>query len=92
MHTPKPWKFDGDLVTFEGEDGEDAICQLFQPYMTEDESENEAFMFANGNLIAAAPDMLEALERLYNAIDSCVDLTPELLKECRKVIKKAKGE
>ena len=44
---------------------------------------------ANAKLIAAAPELLEAFIKLYNAIDSCTDLTPELLIECKKTIKKA---
>lgn len=38
---------------------------------------------------SAAPELLEALVKLYNAIDSCIDLTPELLIECNNAIKKA---
>ena len=44
---------------------------------------------ANAKLIASAPELLEALAKLYNAIDSCIDLTPELLKDCKNAIKKA---
>ena len=47
---------------------------------------------ANAKLIAAAPDLLEALEDLYNAIDSCVDLTPDVLRKADKAIKKALEE
>lgn len=45
---------------------------------------------ANAKLIAVAPDLLEALTSLYNAIDSCVDLTPEVLQKAQKAINKAK--
>lgn len=34
-------------------------------------------------------ELLEALIKLYNAIDSCIDLTPELLIKCNNAIKKA---
>lgn len=44
---------------------------------------------SNAKLIAAAPDLLEALEDLYNAIDSCVELTPDVLRKADKAIKKA---
>lgn len=40
-------------------------------------------------LIECAPELLEVLEGLYNAIDSCVDLTPEILLKAQKVIEKA---
>ena len=55
---------------------------------------------ANAALIASAPQLkkeneelkernrvlVEALKKLYNAVDSCVELTPELLSEANKII------
>ena len=46
---------------------------------------------ANAQLIATAPELLKALQDLYSAIDSCIDLTPELMKSTKKVINKALG-
>jgi hypothetical protein len=53
-------------------------------------SEEEAE--ANARLIAAAPDLLEALEALFNAADSCTDLTPDVMRKAQAAIKKARGE
>lgn len=47
---------------------------------------------ANMDLKQQRNELLEALEKLYNSIDSCIDLTPELLNKCSSAIKKAKGE
>lgn len=47
---------------------------------------------ANARLIAAAPDLLEALRELYESLDSCVDLTPERMWKARAAITKATGE
>lgn len=44
---------------------------------------------ANAKLIAAAPDLLKALSDLYNSIDSCVELTPDVLLKAKQAIKKA---
>ena len=44
---------------------------------------------ANAKLIASAPDLLEALQELYNSIDSCMDLTPKVLLKAQKAIEKA---
>lgn len=44
---------------------------------------------ANAQLISSAPDLLKALIGLYNAIDSSIDLTPELLRQSQQAINKA---
>lgn len=61
-----------------------AICRVYglNSLINSDEE-------SNAKLIAAAPKLLEVLNKLYNAIDSCIDLTPELLKECNNAIKEA---
>lgn len=46
---------------------------------------------ANANLIAAAPELFESLSELYEALDSAVDLTPDLLHKARNAIAKARG-
>jgi len=45
----------------------------------------------DAKLIAAAPELLDALNDLYNSIDSCMDLTPAVLEKSRKAINKALG-
>lgn len=82
QHTPGPWTVDdnGFIYDYAGNTIADPHCSDI------DLDEREA----NARLIAAAPELLNALERLYNAIDSCVELTPDLLQEVKSVIKKAK--
>jgi len=56
----------------------------------------EAFNVANETglspveLMEQNRELLTALKKLYNAIDSSVELTPELLRECGKLINKTK--
>jgi len=82
-HTPGPWKkvpvnqtiFKGHRITLITADGdptnydETVVCEMegYPPYST-------GVMKANENLIAAAPEMLEALKRIYieaKDIDAC---------------------
>jgi hypothetical protein len=80
--TPGPWGFDAEVGTVEHESGM-LICTLSTsdgfPCLTEDEDKSEeevraevdAECKANGHLIAAAPELLEALgpfARLANII------------------------
>jgi hypothetical protein len=37
-------------------------------------------------------DLISSLRNLYEAIDSCVDLTPEVLQQAQKALSLAKGE
>lgn len=83
-HTPGPWvigKHDHDVVMVDTASGT-AICDVYG------DSDDRP---ANAHLIAAAPDLLEALETLYRAV--CIadaDLRPgEQL--AREAIAKAKG-
>ncbi len=74
-HTDGPWWFDADFYVLAGEDT-NIICELWTP-------DREA----NGRLIAAAPDLLEALKqaRLHSAM-------PHTLREqIEAVIAKAEG-
>ena len=65
-------------------DGEELMCDMnYYPWCPDSTSD--------WHLIAAAPELLEALKELYNAIDSCVDLTPEVMQKCSKALNKAKG-
>lgn len=34
-------------------------------------------------------DLLEALKSLYNSVDSCIDLTPEVMMKAKEAIEKA---
>ena len=47
---------------------------------------------ANANLIASAPRLYNALKRLYESVDSCAELTPEVMIEAREALKEATKE
>ena len=85
-HSPRPWKFirrreidQPDLVV----DAEGfTVCEVWR---THEDTPYEA----NGNLMAAAPDMLEALENLENDNDHMPATAWQLI---QNAIRKAKGE
>lgn len=84
-HTPGPWEIvdnmrdpDGFAIYAPNEDYQlDRIGRCFNKF--------------NAHLIAAAPDLLEALVDLYQSIDGCCDLTPEVMAKARAAIAKATG-
>lgn len=63
------------------------VCTCYNGLAIYDFNEVEA----NAQLIATAPELLKALKELYNAIGSCIDLTPELMQSTLKTINKALG-
>jgi hypothetical protein len=92
-HTPGPWQIqfwndssrpsrrDTPVITT----GKDAIGELFNLW-DEDGEDREAERLANARLIAAAPEMLEALQSLTHPMASDEDLQNALA-----VIAKVKG-
>ena len=44
------------------------------------------------NWSEVGPELLEALLDLYNALDSCIELTPKVLAKARAALAKARGE
>lgn len=117
-HTPGPWQVshsgyaNAPFVIFAGTrkpnyeshfplSGVNAIAEIFH-----DESEQHDEQAANARLIAAAPEMLEALEDCLSLIEfyaeremnapanhqEAVRETRESLRKYRAAIKKAKGE
>ena len=92
-HTPSPWQIqfwndssrpsrrDTPVITA----GKDAIGELFNLW-DEDGADREAERLANARLIAAAPEMLAALQSLTHPMASDEDLQNALA-----VISKAKG-
>jgi len=98
--TPGPWNISPIRTKNEfGTEGIDLTCHRYRDFATvwnmeEMESENEA----NAKLIAAAPELLEALNILVNRIDKNWGLITSgkqngiktaLLNEAKEVIKKA---
>ena len=88
-HTPGPWLADGASV-YEERDDFSVICNFWSSSLPEWE--------ANARLIAAAPDLLEALEQLVIEYDDVelANAEPSSLtaafNAARAAIAKAKGE
>ena len=96
QHTPGPWERDGEYVQQAGQT-EVGICSV----LNMDEGGNKGWYHgpvtqANARLIAAAPELLEALEPFVKR--SCSDETITLVLKtadvarARAAIAKAKGE
>ena len=81
-HTPGPWEYDAAMV-WGGPQGLTSICEIL---FHEDERADEHG--PNARLIAAAPDLLEALEKLAAWIldEDCqyVEMTPNERKQIDK--------
>jgi hypothetical protein len=82
-HTPGPWRVDHSgnchIVIIDENERTIAFCALQNENSEEDES--------NSCLIASAPDLLSALERLAHPMADDDDLD-----YAREVIRKAKGQ
>ena len=98
-HTPAPWFVvpygDGDsLVICKDDAGNARIAFMATPGCRDSVSRKRTWreIQANARLIAAAPALLKALEGLYGAIDSCVELTPRTLDKARAAIAAATGD
>lgn len=90
-HTPGPWRFDTDSGTV-GQaklNGVEVIASIEAPPLGTNKWDTDALL-ANGAIIAAAPDMLEALEAV--AQDAGFGTLPiELRRTVNAAIAKAKG-
>ena len=104
-HTPGPWSI-GALVSFDGDDNEISSVEIsgfgwrqfakcIVKYGNEESEEGQA----NAQLIAAAPDLLEALETLLNASHPIIHRGKAVCADrikakrlARAAIAKAKGE
>lgn len=102
-HTPGPWVvWDGNVKVYAGPVDENTTCcisgyrckiaecdDLYDENMTEEEAE------ANARLIAAAPELLEALEWIVNpdyAIGSNAEYKHAAVEVAKAAIAKATGE
>ena len=89
-HTTGPWEVTGDGYIIESEK-----CQVGEVYFYsyEDGERVDIPYRANARLMAAAPELFEVLEELYNA--SLVMEQPRLYKalaEAKKLIAKIEGD
>ena len=90
-HTPGPWEITTRLTfgwDVKVKDRDWLICGL----CFEDDDDKKA----DAHLIAAAPELLEALEELYHLIDDAHDgdrvFTFELAQKAKTAIAKARGQ
>lgn len=82
-HTPGPWTVGGDNVVYD-EKHRDPICDT--SFRCDEVSS------ANSKLIAAAPDLLEALEEIMSSYDPYEPICEENAQLARKAIARARGE
>jgi hypothetical protein len=92
QHTPAPWTLDtpepdGEIIVMDEQGVSIATCWK-QPL---DPSE---WVEANAQLIAAAPELLDALESTLHCVEYYHEHegASETLTECRRAIAKARGE
>lgn len=103
-HTPGPWtarKIDYHVTIFTEAINYDnyQICEVWNGGPKEGNEELQKECNANADLIAAAPDLLKALEDLIEDIKSCsggsdeftLDQAMSLVDDAVKVVNKAKG-
>jgi hypothetical protein len=88
-HTPGPWRTDvrdPAFVNYDVRTDDTIICTMGIEMPTEEEA-------ANARLIAAAPELLEALEKLEHTAlfwkDMGVNISIDQLKQAREAIDKA---
>ena len=89
-HTPGPWAVDAMGFIYAPADSElpENSNQGAELVLAKLLSHSTVRTAGNASLIAAAPDLLAALEF---AIDQC-DLFPDVAEQARAAIRKAKGE
>lgn len=87
-HTPGPWEFRGNTVYT----ADDKAVARVQREQTHRQRVSLGTVLANGDLIAAAPEMLEALEDLMRQVNSGDGGHFISYLEIERVIAKARGE
>ena len=88
-HTPGPWYSAGPNIRANTEEGDGALVAVVQRHQFAYGHLGSAVVGANASLIAAAPDMLAALQQFVDAFDK--DLSAMLLAKlnAKAVIAKA---
>lgn len=87
-HTKAPWKVveNGDRMAGVMSGNNWVTYKAGQDRMTTEELE------ANANLIAAAPDLLEALAWMVEHCEPRLDHAPDCIRSAKRAISKARGE
>ena len=96
-HTPGPWRVIGGglHIASDNAPGHVIVCRTGRLGMVGDEPKQTLARWeADAHLIAAAPDLLEALEEFLKAYDSdeLFGDDPSEVEKARAAIAKAKGE
>jgi type II secretory pathway component GspD/PulD (secretin) len=82
-HTPGPWKYNGYTDVYHSRGG--TICEMPKGY------EHSPEHRANAILIAAAPDMLKALENIISKFDEGKNVEGHCICDARAAIELAHG-
>jgi hypothetical protein len=95
-HTPGPWWIetgpDVDLINHVGISADDH-SMLAQAVWKMDDDERSPMCEANAHLIAAAPDLLDALQSIVaSAEDGCAAINTRFLITAKAAIAKATGK
>ena len=110
-HTTGPWKvenwkYNESLILWRRDGvptivgGHDAIAEILNLYRPDDDATGESEAMANARLIASAPELFDALEKILvglspASVEMQRDNLPELCKVCREIaenaLTKAKG-
>ena len=85
-HTPGPWDFDSFALREEIRAENNPLIAIVCSVHCDSPEQTKA----NAHLIAAAPDLLFALEKVYTDMND--DMPVRLRKVCYEAIAKAKGE
>lgn len=88
-HTPGPWSVRYDFVVQAQSFSDGRLVPVAQPYGVNTDGTD---LFANARLIAAAPDLLEALEASLALIDLAIPFEGDVTRKARAALAKAKGE
>ena len=92
-HTPGPWAYHNTPTPFIYVNaGGLPICQI---YTSTAHGQSMGEQFANARLIAAAPELLEALQKMLpelRGLSIVSDTAAEMLREAEAAIAKATGE
>lgn len=78
-HTPGPWKYEAGFVLIPDPKGEYVEAEIDEQLLAHGGAELEECK-ANARLIAAAPELLAALQSLFFAVDHLEHIRPQLNK------------
>lgn len=91
-HTPGPWVVDGDVIRGDQQrNGSISVASMLDVSYPYGRRAGES-KHANARLIAAAPELLDALVEAASGYSEFSEGDCEILRKCRAAIAKATGE